>query len=141
VLAVFADPNCTYCKHLEQELAKIDNVTVYTFLFPILGEDSMAKSRQIACSSDRVAAWEDWMLQGKVPSGAGTCQTAIDKTLAFGRDQKINATPTLFFADGKRIPGVVPADQLIAKMDAVRNGNGNVASADPTAPAQASIAQ
>ena len=40
LLAVFSDPRCPYCKALDEELAKLDNVTVYTFLLPWLGPES-----------------------------------------------------------------------------------------------------
>ncbi|MEM5332285.1 DsbC family protein, partial [Paraburkholderia sp. JHI2823] len=52
-MAVFSDPNCTYCHQLENTLKSVDNVTVYTFLYPVLSPDSTAKAKQIWCSSDR----------------------------------------------------------------------------------------
>ncbi|CAN5258599.1 DsbC family protein [soil metagenome] len=117
VLAVFADPNCGYCKQLEKQIADLDNVTIYTFLFPVLGDDSTAKSRQIACAANSNAAWDDWMLRGKAPTGDGTCKTSIDETLAYGRKMKINGTPTMFFADGQRIPGLIPVEQIVQLLD------------------------
>ena len=75
VMATFEDPNCGYCKRLAKELLKLDNVTVYTFLLPILSEDSVRKSKQIWCSSDRARAWNDWMIDGKAPAGREDCDT------------------------------------------------------------------
>ncbi|MGB5208566.1 MAG: DsbC family protein, partial [Azonexus sp.] len=57
VLATFEDPNCGYCKRLAKDLQKLDNVTIYTFLLPILSEDSLKKSKQIWCAADRSKAW------------------------------------------------------------------------------------
>lgn len=113
VLATFEDPNCGYCKRLAKDLLKLDNVTVYTFLYPILSEDSVRKSRQIWCSSDRAKAWNDWMVDGKAPSAKDDCDTsAIAKNQEFGRKLNITGTPTMFFADGERVPGAMPLDRI-----------------------------
>ena len=117
-LGYFADPNCGFCKRFEQNLAKIDDVTVYVFLYPILSPDSMEKSKSVWCSKDRAKVWNDWMLNGVAPATAGTCDTPIEETLAFGRQKNISGTPTLFFADGQRIPGAIPADQIEQRLAA-----------------------
>ena len=112
-IAVFSDPNCPYCKQLEASLKSIDNVTVYTFLYPVLSDDSTAKAKAIWCSADRAKTWEAWMLERRAPSGTGTCDTsAIDKNLALGRSMNVTGTPTIILADGRRLPGAVSADAL-----------------------------
>ncbi|MEA3122770.1 MAG: thiol:disulfide interchange protein DsbC [Paraburkholderia sp.] len=112
-MVVFSDPNCPYCKRLETSLKSIDNVTVYTFLYPVLSDDSTAKSKSIWCSADRAKTWEAWMLDHQVPAAAGSCDTsAIDKNLALGRSMNVTGTPTIILADGRRLPGAVPADAL-----------------------------
>ncbi len=118
-LATFEDPNCGYCKRLARDLQKIDNVTVYTFLLPILSEDSLKKSRQIWCAADRSKAWNDWMIDGKAPSGKEDCDTsAVDKNREFGRKLNITGTPTIFFADGERVPGAMPVERIEQKLNA-----------------------
>ena len=115
-LAVFEDPNCGYCKHFEAELQNVNNVTVYVFLIPILGEDSVAKARDIWCSKDRADAWEGWMIKHQAPA-TGKCDTvAIDRNLAFAQRYRINGTPALFFADGTRVPGAIPAAKIEAML-------------------------
>ena len=111
VLAVFVDPNCPYCKHFEKELVKVDDITVYTFLFPILSQDSHQKAQAIWCSADKSKAWSDWMLNGKVPAAAN-CATPIAENLAFARKNNITGTPTLIFANGQRVPGAISAERL-----------------------------
>lgn len=112
-IAVFVDPNCGYCKRFERDLAGIKDLTVYTFLLPILGADSVAKSRDIWCSKDPAVAWRGWMLDGTVPLKAMKCDTAaIDRLLAFAKKQRVNATPALFFADGTRKPGALPGAEV-----------------------------
>ncbi len=117
-LAYFGDPNCGYCKRFEQDLAKIDDVTVYVFLYPVLGPDSLEKAKSIWCSKDRAKAWDDQMLNGNAPTAAGTCDTPIEKIVAFGRQKNISGTPTMFFADGVRVPGAIPADQIEQRLAA-----------------------
>lgn len=117
VLASFEDPNCGYCKRLAKELLKLDNVTIYTFLYPILSPDSVEKSKLIWCAEDRAKAWNDWMVEGRALTGKADCDTsAIARNQEFGRRLNINGTPTLFFADGERIPGAVPLAKIEEKL-------------------------
>jgi thiol:disulfide interchange protein DsbC len=117
VLATFEDPNCGYCKRLAKDLLKLDNVTIYTFLYPILSEDSVRKSKQIWCSADRAKAWNDWMVDGKAPAGKEDCDTsAVGKNQDFGRKLNISGTPTMFFGDGERVPGAMPLARIEQKL-------------------------
>jgi thiol:disulfide interchange protein DsbC len=111
-VAVFEDPNCPYCKRFERDLQKVDNVTVYMHLYPILGPDSMEKSNYIWCAKDKGRTWEDHMVAGK-PVPVASCDTAaVARNVEFGRKHKISGTPTLIFADGTRVPGAVTAEQV-----------------------------
>lgn len=111
-IAVFADPNCGFCKRFERDLLKVDNVTVYLFLYPILGADSTEKSKNIWCAKDKTKAWNDWMLNGTVPAGASCDTAALNRNVEFGQRQRITGTPTVFFADGKRVPGAINVEQI-----------------------------
>ena len=112
-LAVFEDPNCGYCKRFEKDLQKVNNVTVHLFLIPILGQDSVDKSRQIWCSMNKAKTWDDWMLRDVTPKGAPSCNTdALTANLDFAKKYRITGTPTLVFADGMRVPGAINAQQI-----------------------------
>ena len=115
-LAVFVDPNCGYCRRFERDLATVKDVTVHVFLIPILGPDSVAKSRDIWCARDPAVAWRRYMLEGVQPSkAAASCNVdALDRNLAFSRTHRINGTPAVFFEDGTRRPGAIPAEQIEA---------------------------
>ncbi len=109
-LVVFADPNCGYCKHLEKELQQIKDVTVYTFMIPILGDDSRVKLDNIWCLKDRTQAWRDWMLAGNAPSRTfGTCASPAQRNLALSQKLRVNGTPAMFFEDGSRLASAAPA--------------------------------
>ncbi len=111
-VAVFEDPNCGYCKRFERDMQKVDNVTVYLFLYPILSPDSAEKSRNIWCSKDKVTAWQDMMVRDKNPTAASCDTTALQRNLAFGKKHKITGTPTLIFSDGSRVPGAIGAPEV-----------------------------
>jgi thiol:disulfide interchange protein DsbC len=113
-LVVFSDVDCPFCRKFEAELAKVDNITVYTFLYPIEGLHPKAVqiSRQIWCAPDRNKAWDDYITRGTIPSNDGKCANPVDETIALGNKLKVSGTPTLVFANGVRVPGMVPAAQL-----------------------------
>lgn len=109
-LATFEDPQCSYCKKLAHELTQLDNVTVYTFLYPIFpGSDELV--RNVHCAKDPAKAWNDLMLKGIKPAKA-ECKTPTEQVLALGRKLKVNGTPALIFANGVINPGYMPAAQL-----------------------------
>ncbi len=111
-VAIFEDPNCGYCKRLEKSILDIGDVTIYVFLYPVLGPDSLAKSKQIWCAPNRAKAWNDWMQKATELTGDGSCATPLDKTLALGKKLRVDGTPTLFFPNDKRVEGAVDAAAL-----------------------------
>ena len=119
-LVVFADPNCGFCKRFERDLQKLDNVTIQHVLYPILGEDSKTKSKNIWCARDKAKVWNDWMIQGVTPPAAQCDSAAIEANVEFGRKHRITGTPTLFFADGSRVVGAVPLSQIENQLSTVK---------------------
>lgn len=119
-LVVFSDPDCPFCKRLEQrELVNITDVTIYTFLFPLeqLHPDAANKSKAIWCSADRAKAWTDWVINNQLPKSATTCDTPIEKIASLGRKLGVSSTPTLIFSDGKRMLGAYPAKEIEQALD------------------------
>ena len=119
-MAVFEDPNCGYCKRFERDLQKVSDVTIYMFLYPILSADSADKSKNIWCAKDKGKTWQDVMVRDQ-PVPKATCDvTAIDRNVEFGKKYKITGTPTVFFADGARIPGAISSQQVESYLAAVK---------------------
>ncbi|AJP47286.1 hypothetical protein PG1C_00225 [Rugosibacter aromaticivorans] len=120
VLVTFEDPNCGYCKKLAKELQSIKNLTLYTFLYPVLGEDSIEKSKMIWCAQDKGRVWNDWMSSGKtLPAMPAKCDTAgLEKSTELGRKLRINGTPAMFFATGERVGGYIPAAEIEKRFNA-----------------------
>ena len=126
-MAVFVDPNCGYCKRFERDLAAVKDVTIYTFLMPILGPDSTAKARDIWCAKEPSQSWRSWMLEGAVPvKTIGKCDAAaIERNIDFAHKQRINGTPAVFFEDGTRKPGAIPGaevEKLLTTAAAAKKG-------------------
>jgi thiol:disulfide interchange protein DsbC len=121
VFATFEDPNCGYCKRFAKDLQKLDDITMYTFVYPILSPDSTAKAKAIWCADSRLKAWNDWMIDGVAPKGDGKCDNPIDEVAALGRKLKINGTPTLILSNGERIGGAVPVTELDKRLKEVKD--------------------
>lgn len=118
-LYIFTDPDCPYCKILEKELAKMDNLTIYTFLYPIKDVQAQTqKAEKIWCSNNPADAWQKLMLNNIQPAGKANCSNPISKNLQLGQQLKVFGTPTLFLANGQRIPGALKAEQLQQILDA-----------------------
>jgi len=112
LLVLFEDPNCIYCRQLERDVAGLTDVTIYTFLYPILSADSTKKAKTVWCAADREMAWSQWMLKGIAPAPARCDAGAIEQVLALGRKLGVRATPTIFLANGERMSGAVPGMTL-----------------------------
>ena len=119
-VAVFADPNCGYCKRFERDLLGVNDITVYLFLYPILAPDSVQKSKAVWCAPDRGKAWLDYMVRDISVPVDTSCATPIDKILEFGRGKRIQGTPTIFFEDGERVPGAMAIADFEKKLAAAK---------------------
>ena len=117
-LAVFSDADCPFCQRLEETLKGVNDVTIYTFLYPIdqLHPDAARKSKLIWCAPDKTKAWDDFFAAGTLPSNSGDCDNPIAATQALGQKLRVTATPTLVFADGTIVPGAIPAQTLEAEL-------------------------
>ena len=123
-MAVFVDPNCGYCKRFERDLSTVKDVTIYTFLYPILGPDSNVKSRDIWCAKDNAKTWRTWMIDGVTPPKSAGCDVAaLERNLELGRKYKISGTPAVIFEDGTRFPGALPVDRLEQRMKEAKEAN------------------
>ncbi len=114
VMVTFEDPNCGYCKKLAKDVLTLKDVTVYTFLLPVLGDDSYEKSKAIWCAPDKAKAWVDWMTANKAPPAASAkCDiSGLNKSAQLGGKLRINGTPAIFFAGGERVGGYIPAAEI-----------------------------
>ena len=119
-VAIFADPNCGYCKRFERDLLGVNDITVYLFLYPILAPDSVVKSKAVWCAPDRGKAWIDYMVRDLALPAEVACATPIDKNLEYGKGKRITGTPTIFFEDGERIPGAISIADFEKKLAAAK---------------------
>lgn len=117
-LAVFSDADCPFCQRLEETLKDVNDVTIYTFLYPIdqLHPDAARKSKLIWCAPDKAKAWDDFFASGTLPSNSGDCDNPIAATQTLGQKLRVTATPTLVFADGTIVPGAIPVQSLESEL-------------------------
>ena len=121
-IAMFADPNCGYCKRFERDLLGVNDITVYVFLYPILSPDSVEKAKAIWCSKDPGKSWIDTMTKEAVPTGDKSCPTPLDQNIAFGHDKRITGTPTIIFEDGDRVPGAISMPDFEKRLKEAKAG-------------------
>ncbi|HXV12084.1 MAG TPA: DsbC family protein [Burkholderiales bacterium] len=112
VLYTFEDPNCSYCRKLQQELVKMTDITIYTFLWPILSPDSVEKSKAVWCAKDRGKAWDDLMTSGTVPQNDRKCENPLAKNNELARRFGVRGTPAIYLKDGRQVGGYVAAEKL-----------------------------
>jgi len=121
ILAMFSDPYCPACRQFEQTLRGIDDITIYVFMYPVIRPERIDHSRSVWCSTNRAKAWLDLAASHvpKVPAASPDCANPVDRVLALGQALGVNSTPTIFFANGERVSGGLPADRLNSMLDAV----------------------
>ena len=117
-IAILSDPNCPYCKRFEEDLAKLDDITVHIFPYAVIKPESVRQSKAVWCSEDRIRAWNDLMLRRIEPRASISCDNPIDKLVALGRQLGANSTPTWFLENGERYSGAMPLEQTRALLDA-----------------------
>jgi len=117
-IAVFSDPNCPYCKRLEKDLAKLDDITVHIFLYPVIKPESVTQTKSVWCSKDRAKAWSDLMLRDIQPAAKPDCDTPVEKLVALGRKLGATSTPTWFLENGERYSGALPLEEVARLLDA-----------------------
>ena len=127
ILVTFEDPNCGYCKKLAKDMQQLKNVTIYTFLYPVLGDDSVEKSKAIWCSADKAKAWNDWMINAKAAANPSEkCDLAgLDKSTETGQRMRVNGTPAIFFGNGERAGGYIPLPEIERRMAAIAASSPN----------------
>lgn len=119
VMAIFSDPYCPACRSFESELAKIDDVTIHYFMYPVIRPELTDHSKAVWCSKERAKAWLELAQRGKQPAANASCANPVDKILELGKSLAVGSTPTIFLANGDRFSGGVSADKLVALLDTV----------------------
>lgn len=106
-VAIFTDPDCPFCRRMEDYLQHMKGIKVYTFLYPLTRIHPLARAhaQAIWCAKDRHKMLLDVMLHHANPP-AGQCDTkALDKIQALGEKLGIHGTPTLIAHDGRMFAG------------------------------------
>lgn len=116
-IAIFSDPNCRFCERFERDLARVDDITVHIFMYPIVNPESVRQTKAVWCSPDRVKAWNDLMLERIEPAAAPDCGNPVDELVALGRRLGATSTPTWFLRNGEMNAGAMRMSELIPMLD------------------------
>lgn len=116
-IAVFSDPNCPYCKRFEKDLAKLDDISIHIFLYPVIKPESVVQTKSVWCSKDRSKAWNDLMLRDIQPTAKPDCDTPVEKLVTLGRKLGASSTPTWFLENGERYSGALPLEEVARLLD------------------------
>lgn len=121
VIYTFEDPNCGYCKELQKELNKMNDITIYTFLLPILSPDSVEKAKAVWCAKDRAKTWDDLMNKASLPANAvKTCANPLEENQALAQRFGVRGTPAVYLTNGQQVGGYLPADKLEQALAALK---------------------
>ncbi|WP_420830718.1 DsbC family protein [Acinetobacter towneri] len=110
-IAIFSDPNCPYCKQLEAELKKLDNITIYTFILPLKAQ-SVAPSKHVYCEKNPALAWENLITKAQLPTSQSSCANPVERNIVLAHRLGVNGTPAIIFLNGFKVMGAYPAAQI-----------------------------
>ena len=118
-IAIFEDPGCPVCRAFVPFADQLDNVTIYRFPLPITSQQSLQVARNAWCAADRAAAWHT-VMHGGMPQGVQEqCDVSgLETILRFAEQHRIENTPTVFLANGKRLVGATPPEQFLEELEA-----------------------
>ena len=117
VMAIFSDPYCPACRSFEAELAKVEDVTIHYFMYPVIRPELADHSKSVWCSKERAKAWLELAQRGKQPAAGAGCANPVDKILDLGKSLSVGSTPTIFLPNGDRFSGGMSAERLVALLD------------------------
>jgi len=117
-IAILSDPNCPFCKRFEEDLAKLEDITVHIFPYPIIKPESVRQAKAVWCSRDRAKAWDELMFRRVEPRAVPDCDTPIEQLIDLGRRLGASATPTWFLESGERYSGALPLQEVRLLLDA-----------------------
>ena len=119
-IAVFADPNCPWCKRFfEENMDKLNDLEVFVYLAPVLGEDSEKLAAEILSEKDPAAAWTDWVMNENRPKVKATeeAKNIVEDNMELLEKLGIETVPAIYLADGEGTYGFMTAMELISKIE------------------------
>lgn len=133
-VTVFTDIDCGYCRKLHSQIDEYNalGIQVDYLFFPRTGKNtpSWDKAVSVWCAKDRKAAFTD-AKEGKDPAPA-QCDNPIADEYQLGHEVGVNGTPTILAADGTKIGGYLPPQEMLRKLQAL---NGDSVAQAASAPA------
>lgn len=124
-VTVFTDIDCGYCRKLHKEIDSYGEkgIRIRYLFFPRagVGSDSYDKAVSVWCADDSKQAMT--LAKSGKPIEPKTCDNPVEHDMKLGEQMGVNGTPALVLANGKMIPGYVPAGRLGAILDSQKDLN------------------
>jgi thiol:disulfide interchange protein DsbC len=119
-VTVFTDVDCGYCRMLHRQMDQYHakGIAVRYLFFPRSGPgtDSFRKAEAVWCADDRHAALTQAKATGDY-TGPTDCPNPVRREFDLALKLGVRGTPLIILPDGDTIPGYVPADQLVARLE------------------------
>ncbi|MDG2395439.1 DsbC family protein [Candidatus Thioglobus sp.] len=116
---VFTDVDCPFCKRLHNNISRMNDlgITVKYLAAPLasLHPRAQGKMQKIWCAVDRKQAMDDYNDLGVI-ADIPKCDNPVTSQLAISKKLGVTGTPAIFLSDGTHLPGYLPADKLLRKI-------------------------
>lgn len=120
-ITVFTDLDCGYCRKMHSEIAEYNKrgIEVDYLFFPRsgIGTPSYDKAVSVWCAKDRKAAFTA-AKSGKNPAPL-KCDNPVAEEFTLGTQIGVNGTPTVLAADGTKIGGYLPPEQMLQRLQSL----------------------
>lgn len=121
-LTVFTDIDCGYCRRLHQEMAdyNANGIAIEYLFYPRAGagSESFQKAVNVWCADDRL----DAMTKAKAGQDLErrNCDNPVAEDTQLALKIGLGGTPALITEDGDLLPGYLPADVLLQRLDGLK---------------------
>ena len=116
---VFTDVDCPYCRRLHNSIGQMNDlgISVKYLASPLasLHPKAQGKMQKIWCADDRNQAMDDYNDSGTIVD-ASNCENPVADQLEISKQLGVTGTPAIFLSDGTHLPGFLPADKLLRKI-------------------------
>ena len=116
---VFTDVDCPYCRRLHNSIGQMNDlgISVKYLASPLasLHPKAQGKMQKIWCADDRNQAMDDYNDSGTIVD-ASNCDNPVADQLEISKQLGVTGTPAIFLSDGTHLPGFLPADKLLRKI-------------------------
>ena len=123
-ITVFTDVDCGYCARMHAQMADYNRLGIgirYT-AFPRAGIGSPTYDKMVSvwCADDQHTAMTD--AKAGIAIRPARCESPVERQYEAGQAIGVSGTPAIVLESGELIPGYVPPDELLDRLDGRTSG-------------------